>query len=72
MVVSACLQKFHGKVNAIRFSVWDLEVPRPCRAGADDNSIILSTQLGRININADIGVGNEGLGRDLQHITRMS
>lgn len=60
-VLLTYLQILHGKMNAVCFTVWYLEIPRPCRTGADHQSVILRTDLVHVDVLAYVGIRNERL-----------
>lgn len=56
-------------MDTISFTVWNLEIPRPSRAGTNDDSIIFSTQFVNIDVPADVRIGDERL--DKTHLKRQ-
>jgi hypothetical protein len=59
------LEEFHCKVDAVDFAVRDLKVPGPSSASADDDGVIIRPKFLRIDVDAHMRIGHEGLGDGL-------
>ena len=55
------LQELHRKVDSVRLTVGDLEVTRPCSTSSEDDGIILSTKLVRVDVLTNVCFCDEGL-----------
>jgi hypothetical protein len=61
--LSAYLKELHRKMNSVDLAVGDLEIAGPSSSSTHDNRVVLSAELLSVDVNTDMGVGNEGLGK---------
>lgn len=55
------LQVLHGEVDTVGLAVGDLEVAWPCRTRADNDSIVLGSNLINVDITSHMGIRDERL-----------
>ena len=49
-------------MDAVSFTVRNLEVPGPCGTSADDDGVVLQPKLFCVDVNANMRVRHKGLG----------
>ncbi len=55
------LEVLHGEVDTVGLAVGDLEVAWPCRTSADNDSIVLGSNLINVDITSHMGIRDERL-----------
>ena len=61
MSVISYLEELHREMDSVRVPVGDLEVPRPCSTGANDDSVVLGPKLFCVDVDAHVRIGHESL-----------
>jgi hypothetical protein len=55
------LKILHCEVNAVRLTIWNLQVPWPGCSCTKDDGVIFSPEFSGVDVDSHVGVGNEGL-----------